>query len=184
MKLAQRAFYDGFLTKLAEESHSCGCIMAYLGPKTAKAIKDWINTNVQKSDLKPGGAVANPHVTVKYGILTNDEEVLARELRTTPVRTIVGKIGDVSLFKQKDQDILKLTVHSSDFRAYNKKLTKNIDVIDTGYTYTPHITLAYLKKGTGSKYTKLLNPFKGKEIKFTALIYSDKDGNLCPLSIR
>lgn len=113
----------------------------------------------------------DPHVTVRYGL---------RDLTFQQVRTLLRnypqvwlKLGRLSLFQNADADVLKLEVHSEELHKINRRL-RNLDEGDqTHKTYSPHITVAFLKPGTGYKYIhSLSNPFYGVDVLFKTLTYS------------
>jgi len=72
-------------------------------------------------------------------------------------------------------DVLKVTVVGWKLHDLNRKL-KAIEHTEKFPTYQPHMTVAYLKPGTGKKYFGLqqfLPP--GTPLRFTKLAYSDTD---------
>ena len=67
----------------------------------------------------------------------------------------VFEVCDLSLF-ENDEDILVLKLKDSECKEYltllNKALSTKYDITSDFSSYTPHITLATLKKGEGKKY--------------------------------
>jgi len=96
------------------------------------------------------GLEDDPHITVKWGIDFDDPK---------PVKEILdGEKGgnvtleDVEIFEQDDYDVLVVKCKSKALAKLHKKLTNDLKIKDTYPTYTPHITIAYFKKGKAKKY--------------------------------
>jgi 2'-5' RNA ligase/phage portal protein BeeE len=139
---------------------------------------------VDKEDLSDKGREEIPHITVKYGIHTQD----ATEVRNLvqgfgPIKVRLGK---TSLFTQDDTDqdyeVVKIGIVSQDLRRLNKLISDNLDCTDTHPKYNPHITLAYVKVGTGVNY-KGWKDLEGKELTLNSLVFSDKEGNLTRINL-
>lgn len=60
-------------------------------------------------------------------------------------------ITDVSVFKNKDFDVLKCSVSCDGLFETNKEISNNFELHTEFKTYHPHITIAYMKKGTAKK---------------------------------
>lgn len=69
----------------------------------------------------------------------------------------VFDVCDLSLF-ENDEDILVLKLKDSECKKYltllNKALSTKYEITSDFSSYTPHITLATLKKGEGKKYLR------------------------------
>lgn len=124
---------------------------------------DWTSllAKIDKEDLyKPDegryGIEDKPHITVLYGF---HDEVVSK--------TITDKLGEllfmpinitidgIDIFENQDYDVVKLNVESEELRHLNKlcsELPHTTDYPD----YKPHMTLAYVQKGLGSKYKENL----------------------------
>lgn len=113
-----------------------------------------------------------PHVTVLYGLHTkNPEEVFSQIKRSGAVRPATMHLGKIDLFRHRDQDVLKINVESSDLHHLNGVVKK----LPNSYSfpsYEPHVTVAYLKPGTGEKYLGLKNPLEGREATLGGLVFS------------
>jgi len=126
------------------------------------------------------GRVLNPHVTVKYGLHTED----ADEVRTVvqSQAPVAIQIGRCSFFESRnkdgkpDYDVVKLEVESSGLRKLNKYISDNLECTDTFPDYKPHITIAYVKPGLGPYYSNKLNSLYGEAAVFNRLVFSDKNG--------
>jgi 2'-5' RNA ligase len=86
------------------------------------------------------------------------------------------KIKSIGVFEGDDYDVVKLEVED------NENLTEIRNMLLNKYPntqsfpdYHPHATLAYVKSGTGKKYTQKLD--KPIEYKLDTILYSSVDGN-------
>ena len=135
-----------------------GCLMLDFN------IKSWdkITDKIKNEDVydKPGyGIEKRPHVTALYGFIcnkTSPEEVseLTKKLFNNKLKI---KVNGMSLFKNKDFDVLKFDIISPDLQKLNKALTEKFPYKNDHPDYIPHMTIAYLKPGTGEKYAKKLS---------------------------
>lgn len=169
--------------KLNENRHNVneyGCVMLYLDYPDFKDIQ----SKIDKKDLYEDpnddsyGLESNCHVTILYGL----HEVVKDEY----IKEIVDKFdfnddivsNGLSLFKNEKYDVLKFDVvkDNNDLGKCNNEL-KNLPNTNTFPVYHPHITLAYLKRGFGKKYVKLLNNKDEYVFKPTKIIYSKIDGS-------
>ena len=135
-----------------------GCIMLKV-PRN----EEWNNVlesidekDVYEDEDQPGrfGIETDPHVTVLYG--THDNEIEMEDIKETILdrEDIDLKMIDISIFENEDYDVLKFGVESEDLMEFNSNLTENYPYTND-YDYHPHATIAYLKPGTGKKYTKV-----------------------------
>ena len=135
-----------------------GCLMLDFN------IKSWdkITDKIKSEDVydKPGyGIEKRPHVTALFGFIcdkTSPEEVseLTKKLFSNKLKI---KVNGMSLFKNKDFDVLKFDIISPDLKKLNKALVEKFPYKNDYPDYTPHMTIAYLKPGTGEKYAKKLS---------------------------
>ena len=96
------------------------------------------------------GREKEPHVTVLYGITENDHIAPAKALEGAgPITFTLGK---TKVFEQENYDVLVAEVKSDALPAANKALRDSVEYENDFPDYKPHVTIAYLKKGEGSKY--------------------------------
>ena len=112
------------------------------------------------------------HITVKYGLHTNDVRKVRKAL--AGVGPIMVTMGKTSLFVQDDYDVLKIGVSGKGLHDLNKKISAALVVTDTYPDYKPHMTVAYVKSGKGKKYAGK-DDFVGKIVTFDAVVFSSKD---------
>lgn len=138
------------------------------------SIANWnkiINSIIEPQDiyhLEGLGVELDPHITVLYGLLDVNWEDVA--LYCYPNSKIKLKVTGIDTFETNENyDVVFFSVESRALEAMNYKLVHNFDVSLTHKEYHPHMTLAYVKKGTGKKYVKKLkNKFlKPKKYRLT-----------------
>lgn len=147
-----------------------------------------IQAQINKNDLYLGdghsdqyGFEHNPHITLLYGL---HENVSVEE-----VKSIVGKvtftpyiIHNLSLFKNEEFEVLKFDARGKNLHTLNKQL-KTLPHTTLHTTYVPHLTVAYLKTGTGDKYVKTLGSHTYELIP-NHIVFSKPDGMKIKINIK
>jgi len=118
------------------------------------------------------GVEDDPHITVKWGILTKDVDEIKELLKDESGGEV--NLGKIDTFENEDYDVLKVNIDSKTLRKINKIISDNVENHDSHPTYNPHITLAYLKTGKGKDY-KSNNKFKGVSFEFDEVVFEDYD---------
>lgn len=140
-------------------------------------IMDWGEANIPDEDIYTGednmGREDTPHITVLYGIVTQDaDEAIQLLAPESPVKATLGK---VTLFENSDDyDVVKIDIDSEDLARLNKLLSDNLENENDFPEYQPHITIAYVKQGSGKLYSGS-SEFEGKEITFDQVRFSTKE---------
>ena len=164
--------YYSFYTDLITEGH---CIMADVPQKDdiLEFIKNIPNECVYEEVGENYGKEANPHVTVMYG-LSPIEETRVKELLTKVPKKIVAELGKISKFSNADApyDVLKIEVKSPHLNKIHEMIRKNFDNNYKWPQYNPHVTLAYVKKGTCNEYVGN-KTFEGMKVMFETFMYSN-----------
>ena len=125
-------------------------------PSDLKSVlSKWSVNNIQESSLsyatREYPRVFDYHVTVKYGLYTNDPSDVSRIISLSSPFKI--KLGDLSTFDYDDYQILKIDVRgSAHLHTLHKQLLKKLRNEETHVEYRPHITLAYMKYGEADKF--------------------------------
>lgn len=127
-----------------------------------------IQNGIDESDLLK--FEDQPHVTVRYGlddVGPERVEFIAGQHRA-PIRLTLGRL---SLFSNAKEDVLKIEVTSTDLHAFYHHLGL-LPNKKTQQSYIPHLTVAYLKPGTGQKY---IGPsgLEDYELTFKSIQYSN-----------
>lgn len=153
---------------------SKGCLML----KTSN-IKNWdeIIRIIQPQDLYQDetgdyGIEDKPHITVLYGF---NPKTLASQVKTkineVVKKPIKFKIVAISIFEGGDKpyDVVKFEIESEELIRLNQYCKDNFEFESTFPDYKPHMTIAYVKAGSGEKYSKRLKETVMESNKF---IYS------------
>jgi len=118
-------------------------------------IRDYIldfGKAIPDKDLSEDGREDLLHVTVLYGLHTNI---------VSDIKGIINGVGDIEIElgesdifpadEVHDFDVVKFNVKSKGLGILNSRL-KDLDFTNKYEYYKPHITVAYVKSGKGSKY--------------------------------
>lgn len=153
------------------ETHSYSTVMLRIKGELKKDIQNTISS-IDDIDLAEDGKEDDIHVTVLYGLHTEDAE---------DVRDVIDKIkpfsislGKISKFTSSDEyDVLKVEVEGKELVNANGEL-RNLPYTSTHAGYKAHLTLAYVKKG---KCSNLVGDerFLGKKFLVEELIFSSKN---------
>ena len=166
--------FDEFLN---ENKREYGCAMAFFDSDNWNSITSLVN----KEDLHNKGLENEIHVTLLFGLHDDiNEDQLFSMLKTFPAISVF--VNKFSIFENDEFDILKFDVKNNLLNSLNKQLTDNFEYTTNHPDYHPHITVAYLKKGTGKKYNnyKLADPIKLTSTKY---VYSDKNSKQTIINI-
>ncbi len=152
-----------------------GCLMLYVSlPNWSDLTKVINKEDLFEPDNERYGVETEPHITILYGVHSDvpDEKVLNLFKDIDDQDFDIQVIGK-NCFFNKDYDVLKLDISSDKLNQLNK-LGKTLPHTDTYPTYKPHMTIAYLKKGEGSKYVEETYSFKINKI--DKIVYSKPNG--------
>jgi len=161
-----------------EAVHKFGCLYAPLPRALADNIYAWGRDNISDGDLffpreGDGGREQNLHVTVKYGIHINDPMEIQQFLSANPV-TLIATLGAITTFDQKDHQVVKIDVNSRNLSRLNQMVSSSFEVTDTYPEYIPHVTIAYVKSGRGSRFIGR-EDFKGERVVLDRLAFTGSD---------
>ena len=98
-----------------------------------------------------GGIERTPHITVKYGLLTEDIKDIKECLEG--LKGGKAHMGSSSIFEGDKYDVVKITVESKALANLHNNLNQ-LPHEDKHMEYNAHATIAYAKKGKGKKYNK------------------------------
>lgn len=159
-----------------EVKYEFGCIMLKVprNEKWNQILESIDEEDVYEDEEQPGrfGIESDTHITVLYG--THDSDIDLEEIKETILnrKGVNIKMVDISIFENDDYDVLKFGVESEDLMEFNSELREKYPYTND-YDYHPHATIAYLKPGTGKKYTKTFEEDEVIEItNLTEITYS------------
>lgn len=131
---------------------------------------------IPSKELAENGREDVPHVTVKYGLHFCSPSARLRRV-IEEFGPITATLGETTLFKNDEADVLKVDVDSADLHRLNALVSKVIPTHTTHPTYIPHVTIAYLKPGIGKKYAGR-DDLAGRKLQFDRVLFSGKDGHM------
>jgi 2'-5' RNA ligase len=148
----------------------------------ANDIKKWGKTFIPDDDLyteNGHGREEEIHVTVLYGLHSDDSKEARDALKDESSMEI--ELKETSIFEADKFDVVKFTVQSKDLVGANKKLSTCDHTNDHG-SYSPHCTIAYVKKGTGKKYTGN-KKFDGVKFTSDTVLFSTPNRNKTKIAL-
>lgn len=158
-----------FDIEAAGDSHDRSCVMLYLPKDTAKKVLAWGKKNIPDEWLAADGRETDPHVTVLYGIKTEELSEVEAFFPKGPVEV---ELGEVSRFDTSDEfDVIKVDVESDSLAELHYTMADKVDNDDSHPKYAAHITLAYVAKGKG-KDLDGSRPFDGIKLDLADLVWS------------
>lgn len=168
------------INKLLKEDkkHEYGCAMLFFDFPQIKDIHNQIDKNdIYVDPEDPSfGLEDKPHCTLLFGLYP--------EVTTEDIKEVINKYYTPQYFLgwkpslfENEYDVLKLDVREfrgDDLHKLNKELSK-FPHKESPYEYHPHMTIAYLKKGTGQKYVDKFQKLQF-DLKPSYAVYSKPDG--------
>jgi 2'-5' RNA ligase len=159
-----------------EKNKEASSIQAEL-PSGLSSNVQQMGREIPKEDLAGDGIdIDVPHVTVRFGVESDDaSQLTAIVKRHLPFFAELGTVksfppsedGSVPLYVEVVKSPLFASVRS-DLEASYKCLPNDFD------TYTPHVTIAFIKPEVAEKYTGDAR-FRGKQWIVTNLTFSDRN---------
>lgn len=126
------------------------------------------------------GREDRPHCTVFWGIHTPDPE---------PVRDVLSgeggfsiTLGQTACFECERFDVVKIdVVECGDLYRLHQQIGSRLECTET-YSYRPHVTLAYVRRGTGGRYVGR-DDFEGQRLWVNSLRFSSSAGRVLYLGL-
>lgn len=129
--------------------------------------------DIPQESLADKGVEHDSHITIKYGIHSDDPMVLQRILADFgPVTVTLGSVG---VFSLEDHDVLKVDVHGDEILRLNEFICSSVGNTETHPVFKPHVTIAYVKSSKGDKLVGD-NRLDGTRITFDQLAFSSSTG--------
>ena len=165
----------GLFKQSSKDVYEYGCVMLYLDFPQMEEIHNSISKeDVYVDEQDPSyGLEKEPHVTLLYGLHKGiGFPDIIRKLKSISFQPPV--LGSLSLFENEKYDVLKFDVSGEFLNEANQAL-RSFPHTNSYSDYKPHMTVAYLKPGTGKKYitkTKL----EGSTLVPKEFVYSTPSG--------
>lgn len=149
-------------------------------------IDNYFNKLIDKKDIADkkylpdyagnGIVTSKAHITVLYGIKDGMEDIIKNVVESRDQISVV--LGKTKVFENKflNYDVLYIEVMSLGIRRLKSALEKRVEYVKSPFSFTPHISIAYLAKGNIEKY-KNNDAFEGTNLKLHALTYFPTEGN-------
>ena len=168
-------------SKMRREAYSYSCLMAKIPESLAKKVRDFGKAipeeRILKDDKGERGRQKEVHVTVKYGIHTQDPAEVFNVIQN--FGSLKAKLGKTTVFWNEESIVIKVSVESYDLVRMNNMIRRQLECTDTYPDYKPHVTIAYVKKDEKDPYwfqQYLNNDFEGIEVELDELEFSTPDG--------
>jgi 2'-5' RNA ligase len=161
-------------TKFLESKYEYGCVMIDLYISNWNELLESIDSEDIYNNGENLGLVKRPHLTLLYGLHkeVSDKDVL-NCFKGFEIDNFKIKIKGISIFENPEFDVVKLGVENNKtLIEINRRLSK-LPNSNQFPEYKPHLTLAYLKRGSGKKYENPEYSYQIKNIK--KIVYSRPD---------
>jgi hypothetical protein len=154
-----------------------GILMFKLPHKVSKMVTDWGKTSLKDNEIYPrngGGREKSPHITIRGGIIADDSYDVSPIFDNFP--EVEAVLGDIGIFKMANRpyDVIKIAVNCHDLTVLNDKVADYVEVMDPEFKYTPHITVAYVEKGSASRHDGA-KVFSGRPVTLDTVIFANKN---------
>ena len=143
---------EALMNQLLEQEYNYATVQINVPAPQSDFVFEWGRLNIPDKVLFYNDKGDNPreleqHITVKYGITVNEVPPelasIVEAYRPFPIY-----IGKVSLFRNEECDVVKLDVESPWLRKLNAEISEALPHEDAYPEYHPHLTLAYVDKGS------------------------------------
>lgn len=177
--------FENFKLFLEKDStvYEYGCILLDLDIPNWKEdfLSQILEEDVYEYNSERYGLETEPHCTILYGLHKDITDDQVQELFIGVKKSDIDiKINGMDCFYNPQYDVLKLNVESKQLVELNE-LAKTLPHTSNFPDYKPHITIAYLKRGTGRKYVKPTFEMVVNSIK--SITYSKSDGSQIKIPI-
>lgn len=141
-----------------------GCVMVEI------PVSNWkeITSSIEKEDIyeeegdSTYGIQNNPHLTLLYGLHDTVTPDMVKSVFENFTDNINIVVDGIDIFENEKFDVVKFNVKPDGVLQYLHDELSKFPNSDQYPDYKPHITIAYVKKGTGKKY---VNPDYKYEVK-------------------
>lgn len=155
-----------------------GCLMVYLDEDSANEIRQFCQDTFNPEVLAEYGIEDEPHITCQYGFHGDVTPEEITEFINKTNNPISVNLNTVTRFENDEYDVIKVDVDSDDLHKLSDEIREHFRgrLEITFPEYHPHMTLAYVKKGS-MPHVDGYDMFKGKNFVFDEFVYSDAEEN-------
>lgn len=162
--------------KESSGQHKWGCVMLEF------QVSNWneVISEIDPEDVyeEPGdtthGIEDTPHLTLLYGLHPEVTEEQVQQILDNFSEELNIEIEGIDIFENPKFDVVKFNVKKDEKLQYLHDELSKLPNSDEYPDYKPHITIAYVKVGTGKKY---VNPdYKYKVQNVSKVCYSKPSG--------
>jgi peptide deformylase len=125
------------------------------------ALRSWgdYTSKIETADIydAPGcGIEIQPHITILFGFddATTDVDKVLSDVKKFFDRQLLVRATGISVFENKEYDVVKIDIESEILKKLNKYLTDKYSITSIYPEYKAHCTIGYVKKGAGAKYIR------------------------------
>jgi 2'-5' RNA ligase len=132
-----------------------GCVMVEVPVSNWNEITSYINPeDVYTGGDDTHGIQENPHVTILYGLHKEVTPEMVKSVFRDFTENINIEVDGIDIFENKDYDVVKFNVKADGALQELHNRLSEFPNSNSFPDYKPHITIAYVNKGTGKKYIK------------------------------
>jgi len=173
---------SGVLQKLAKTgvTYDHCSTQVDIEPGVAQEVLRWGNAHIPEDILHNDGKDTKGrendiHVTLLYGLTdVNPDDI--RRFIPPDMKQITLRMGLITAFMDKPEyDVLKIDIESPELLRLHYLLRKSLPNKNSFPTYSPHCTVAYLKKGEALRYVGD-STFRGKMLNVPVIKFCGKTG--------
>jgi len=160
-----------------------GCVMIEIPVSNWTEITSIISTNdiYEKVDDNTYGIQKNPHLTLLYGLHDTVTPEMVKSVLDQFKGDINIEVDGIDIFENDEFDVVKFNVKPDDTLQHLHDELSKLPNSDQYTDYKPHITIGYVKSGTGKKYIKADYKYKVKNI--DKITYSMPNGEVIEIPI-
>ena len=167
--------FEEFILEKEGDSYDYGCAMLYFDFPQINKIHDAIDPKdlYEEEGDRTFGIEDESHCTLLYGLHKEvTPEMIQEIVKNFKFETCVAH--NASLF-ENEYDVLKFDIKGTNLHECNEALAA-LPHTNSFPDYHPHMTIAYIKKGLGEKYVKMLESIEF-EVVPADIIYSTPQGD-------
>jgi len=166
-----------------QDTYKYSCVYVMLNQKSVDIVRKMQNDFIDPEGIwrrnDEGGLETNPHATIKYGLddaSCEDMRIICKERVGKQAHKLI--VSGISKFTtHPDYDVLKLDVlPTSEMLNMRRGLETFFPDMDKHPQYSPHVTLAYVKKGY-DQYPDNVDDYIEDCLEYDSICFSDPNKN-------